>query len=342
MLSRKAWLTIAILVASAVLLWVLRAVFSVFVLAFILAYVVAPLADRLEPFIKRTAASAVAALILFLVVAIVICLVLPLLYGELAVLAASLMKLAQDNLDTLRENPYFVDIYSELHQTFATASTQIFAVAKTIMNKAWTSGYTLAQAIFTIFVTPILTFFVLNEYNGIVATASNMVPVRYKHQCHTFAQEVNSILARYIRGQAQVCLGVGIYYCIALSVIGLKSGLTIGAIAGFICFVPYLGFFTGALLSILSKINYGGPSWGALAAVYVIGGIFENYVLSPKLLSKYIQTSPVLILFALMVGGSLAGFLGVMLAIPVAAVARTMVLHAYKEYHASDFYQKTH
>ena len=171
--------------------------------------------------------------------------------------------------------------------------------------------------------------------------SNEMVPERFRPTLKEFLSDLNKTLSGFLRGQASVCLCLAFYYGISLSLIGINLGAIIGILTGLLSFVPYVGFFSGLIISALLALA-GGASWGqwgALAAVFLVGNILEGYVLTPRLVGKRVGLHPLWILFAVLAGGCLAGFLGVLVAVPVASVIGVTVRWLNKLYQASDFYK---
>ena len=162
-----------------------------------------------------------------------------------------------------------------------------------------------------------------------------------KQKAETLMQEINTTLAGFIRGQASVCLILAIYYGIALSLVGLDMGALVGITTGILIFIPYIGYGIGLILSILLGLLQGltMAQWICLGIVFLIGQIMEGYFLTPYLVGKRVGLHPVWIIFALLAGGMLAGALGVLIAVPMAAVLGVLLRHSIKWYKTTDFYK---
>ena len=156
-------------------------------------------------------------------------------------------------------------------------------------------------------------------------------------------KEINTTLSGFIRGQASVCLILALYYATALSVLGLEMGALVGILTGMLIFIPYIGYGIGLLLSILLGLLQGLTmgQWIGLGCVFLVGQIAEGYFLTPYLVGKRVGLHPVWVIFVLLAGGMVAGFLGVLLAVPFAAVLGVVIRHLIKWYQASDFYKGT-
>ena len=156
------------------------------------------------------------------------------------------------------------------------------------------------------------------------------------------AHESNAAIAGYVRGQALVCITLGTIYAVGLSLVGLQFGLVIGLIAGAISFIPFVGTFVGAVMALGMALVQFPPDWMGVvkvAVVFVVGQMLEGNVLSPKLVGDRVGLHPVWIMFALLAGGALFGFVGVLIAVPVAAVVGVLVRHLIGRYRDSQYYR---
>ena len=171
--------------------------------------------------------------------------------------------------------------------------------------------------------------------------SKELVPARFRPTLKDFLHDLNKTLSGFLRGQASVCICLALYYGIALGITGINLGAIVGILTGILSFIPYVGFFTGLVISALLALA-GGASlgqWGALGAIFLFGNILEGYILTPRLVGKRVGLHPLWILFAVLAGGCFAGFLGVLVAVPVAAVIGVIARWLNKLYQASFFYK---
>ena len=178
---------------------------------------------------------------------------------------------------------------------------------------------------------PILTFYFLRDWDLLVERIAALVPRDHIATVTRLALESNEVLGAFLRGQFLVMLALGAIYAIGLSVVGLKVGLLVGIIAGLISFVPYLGTATGIVLGVIAAMVQSGGDWSLVAmvmGVFVVGQMLEGYVLTPRIVGDRIGLHPVAVIFAIMAGGQLFGFLGMLLALPVAAIANVLLRFA--------------
>jgi predicted PurR-regulated permease PerM len=203
-----------------------------------------------------------------------------------------------------------------------------------------TGGLALASLLSLVFVTPVVAFFLLRDWDRLLARIDSWLP---RHQLATIREQarlVDATLAGFVRGQLLVCLSVGVYYALALSLIHLDFGLIIGILAGILTFIPYVGFATGLVLALSLALIQFGTSSGLLwvIGVFALGQVLESNVLGPKLVGERVHLHPVWVIFALLAFGSVFGFLGVLLALPAAAVIGVLVRFALGRYLASPLY----
>lgn len=191
-------------------------------------------------------------------------------------------------------------------------------------------------------ITPVVAFYILVDWNRMISELDSWLPYDHRDSLRTIAREINDALAGYIRGQSIVCLFLGLWYSVGLTLIGLDFGFLIGVLAGFLSFVPYVGSLTALVLSLGVALVQGWPSlklfFMALGVVGV-GQFLEGNVLSPKLVGESIGLHPVWLMFALLAFGQLFGFLGLLIAVPTAAVIGVVSRHLIAVYLTSPFYQ---
>jgi predicted PurR-regulated permease PerM len=190
-------------------------------------------------------------------------------------------------------------------------------------------------------ITPVVAFYLLRDWDRIVIQIDSWLPRRYAETIREQVRAVDATLAGFLRGQGTVCLILAIYYGLGLSLAGLDFGLVIGLVAGLLSFVPYVGAIVGLLLSVgLALVQF--DAWlpiAIVAAVFILGQVVEGNFLTPKLVGESVGLHPVWIIFALLAGGTLFGFVGLLLAIPAAAVIGVGVRFALDRYLVSAYYK---
>lgn len=349
---RWQWLLIAVIVGW--LIYLLAPVLTPFVCAALLGWLGDPWVDRLE----RTGRSRTTSVILvftlmtlLLVLALII--LLPMLEKQVVELASSLPSYRDWFLQTALpwverhtglELVAWLDL-DRITEWLRGHWQQAGGVAATFFGYLSRSGFAMMAWIANLVLLPILTFYFLRDWDVLVERVASLVPRDHIATANRLARESNDVLGAFLRGQFLVMLALGAIYAVGLSVVGLKLGLLIGIIAGLISFVPYLGTATGIVLGVIAALVQSGGDWTLVAfvlVVFVIGQMLEGYVLTPRIVGDRIGLHPVAVIFAIMAGGQLFGFLGMLLALPVAAVANVLLRYAHERYRQSTLYAGDH
>ncbi len=338
-------------VVLAVVGWFFYAISGVllpFILAFVFAYFLHPAVQTLERYrLSRTLATSVVLTVFVVFILGAILIVVPILQSQVMVLFAKVPAIA----DALRDKIQSLIIYAkeaispeQMSEISNAVSKTIGTVLKSFANgllKVLTGGVVFFNLISMLLITPIVLFYVLRDWQGVEDNMSNLIPEKKKGGVMPILQEINTTLSGFIRGQSMVCLLLGIFYGIGLSVIGLESGLLVGLLAGILSFIPYFGFLTGVILSVFLAITTKASLalWIGIGVVFMLGQILEGYVLTPKLVGDKVGLHPVWVIFALFAGGALLGFVGVLIAVPVAAVIGVFVRHIVRWYRETPVYK---
>lgn len=335
----------------AVLLWFtveISGILLPFILAFVLAYFLHPAVQALEhkKMPRGLATSLITGLFCFFVVAIFLILV-PILQTQVVALMVKIPAVAEVIWHHIQQLMLYTKeniSQDQLTQISDAVSQTVFSVFNTLGNnllKMLTGGIVFFNVVSLILITPVVLFYVLRDWQGVEEKMAGLVPEKNKKQISGIFGEINQILSGFIRGQASVCLLLGLFYGVGLSFIGLDFGLLVGLLAGILSFIPYFGFLTGIVLSVLLAVVQQGSIelWIGLIVVFLIGQILEGYVLTPKLVGDKVGLHPVWVIFALLAGGALFGFLGVLVAVPVAAVIGVLVRHIVKWYKLTPIYK---
>lgn len=325
---------------AGVLLYLLAPILTPFVAAALLAYVGDPLVDLLERIrLPRTLSVVVVFLLTFLVLSLLVLLVLPLLRAQIEALIARLPEYAA----WVEANvlPRVYDLAGAagsedvgLSAFLADYGSVAGSWGTKVMASVSRSGSSLLAGILTLFLVPILTFYLLRDWDRIVATVGLMVPRRRRPMVFQLAGESDLVLGGFLRGQVMVMLGLATIYASGLALLGLDYAIAIGVVAGLVSFVPYLGFIVGIGLAGLAALVEGG-GWlllAGLVGVFAIGQMIEGTVLTPRLVGSRIGLHPVVVIFAVLAGGQLFGFFGILLALPVAAVLSVLARFAFSHY----------
>jgi predicted PurR-regulated permease PerM len=333
------------------LLWLLNNILLPFVVGIVVAYFLDPVVLRLQRLgMSRTWATTAVTILAALLAIGVAMAILPPLFAQMQSLILSLpdytVKLAarvMPLIDPLRERFDMPPLsLQELQSEVTQRAGQILAVAGAFAGKVAQGGFALFNLLALLFLTPVVTFYLLRDWERLVAAIDGALPLDHADTIRKLARESNAAIAGYLRGQALVCICLGSIYAIGLSLVGLQFGLVIGLIAGAISFIPFVGTFVGAVMALGMALVQFPPDWigvAKVAAVFLVGQMLEGNVLSPKLVGDRVGLHPVWIMFALLAGGALFGFVGVLIAVPVAAVIGVLVRHLLGRYRESGYYR---
>ena len=320
------------------LIYLLAPILTPFVASALLAYVGDPLVDRLEKLkLSRTLSVIVVFFLTMIGISALALLVVPLVHDQGLAFAGKLPTYVQWVEDNLlpKLSPYLgieggaLDM--GLGPLISEYAGRLGSVASSAFGTLTRSGGAFIGGVVTLFLIPILTFYLLRDWDLIVRRMGELVPPSERDAMFSLAQESDEVLGGFLRGQVLVMLGLATIYAVGLSIVGLDYAIAIGVVAGLVSFVPYLGLVVGIILAGLSALAQL-QSFGALAAVvavFVIGQMIEGTLLTPKLVGDRIGLHPVLVIFAVMAGGQLFGFFGILLALPGAAVVSVIVRHVY-------------
>ena len=323
----------------------LKDVLAPFVAGMGIAYFLDPLADRLEKVMPRWLAAIILIVLSILLLFGFLLLLLPLLAAQIeaaAEVASSMATRLETSLAPFLDELGLKigDKGESLPSLIGAHATSVLSWGLGLLRRLVTSGVALANIVSLVVITPIVAFYLLRDWDRMVRLIDDYLPQRDAQNIREQAIKIDETLSGFVRGQASVCLSLGCFYAIALSVVGLKFGLIIGIVAGLISFIPFVGTIVGAFLSIgfaLMQYDTWGPV-GLVVGIFVIGQLIEGNYLTPKLVGDQVGLHPVWVIFALMAGGTLFGFVGVLLAVPVAAVIGVVTRFSLDQYKDSNLY----
>ena len=346
--QRQVLVWVAALSALIAVLWLLNAILLPFIAGLVLAYFLDPVADALERLgLPRLAATLVILLAAIFMLALGAIILVPIFGEQLRIFAGELPSLIQTLVARFNEMApaWLKDAVTKSGADVQGSMTDIAGKAAgwmvTLVSSLLTGGMALVNLVSLMVVTPIVAFYLLEDWDHIVAKVDSWLPREHVDTLRGLAQEVDGALAGFIRGQGSVCLLLGGFYAIALSLVGLKFGMAIGLVAGFLTFIPYAGALIGGVLAIGVALVTFWPDFTSIltvVAVFVVGQFLEGNFLSPKLVGKSIGLHPVWLMFALFAFGYLFGFVGLILAVPLAAAAGVLVRFGLRQYLDSKLY----
>ena len=326
------------------LLWALGNVMLPFLVGGAIAYFLDPVADRLERAgLSREGATVTISLVALMLAVLLVLAVIPTLVQQLTGLINAAPDIANRLQAFLIERfPELTDSTSTIRQTLAQIAAGIQAKGGQLAETLLTSAMSLVSALVFIVVVPVVAFYMLLDWDHMVARIDSLLPRDHAPVIRRLGVEINEVLAGFVRGQLSVCLILGIYYSVALMFAGLQFGLVVGAIAGAITFIPYVGAIVGGILAIgLALFQFWGDwlSIGIVAAIFAAGQFIEGNILTPKLVGGSVGLHPIWLLFALSAFGSLFGFVGMLVAVPVAAAIGVFVRFGIARYQSSLLYR---
>jgi predicted PurR-regulated permease PerM len=342
----KIWIPASLVLTLSVLLYLLAPVLAPFVAGAILAYLSDPLIDLLERFkLSRGLAVTLVFLVLITFISLLILLLLPVLQEQVNGLIQRTPKYLEAVDQVLRSLAARFGITIESLNFKAIAQEywpQDSDTTKNMLLAITQSGSALISGVMFFMLTPIITFYLLRDWDHLMALIHQLMPHRIRDQVVRLAKQSDSMLSAFIRGQLLVMTALGSLYAAGLSLIGLQFGLLVGVVAGLLSFIPYLGTTVGVLLAaILYMVEY--QDWLGLwkvGLVFAIGQALEGYFLTPWLVGDKIGLHPVVVIFAVLAGGQLFGFVGVLLALPASSVIAVLIREAVAVYKQSEVYLK--
>lgn len=336
--------------ASGYTLYALRSVLTPLFLAFAIAYMLDPVIDRFEAVkVPRPAGIAIVLFIGLGLVAAFIALVLPVVASDVATVASelpgkiALLIRSADPWLTAHgiKVPHTTTEWVERLGANANAiASSVLAPAGGILTAVVSGGFSMAGSVIAILIVPVLAVYFLNDFDRITAGVRSFLPRRYRRVVTEYAKEIDGALSHFLRGQLTVMGIVAILYGASYALLGVRLALPIGILSGVLSFIPYLGsafaLTSGLLMSLLGGFN-PAQLIGVVIA-YAVVQTLEGFVIQPRVMGKSVGLPEMWVLIALFVGGEIFGFLGVLLAVPAAAVAKIFVTRAVDIYHESDLY----
>lgn len=322
------------------LLYLLAPVLTPFVAAALLAYIGDPLADRLQRLkLPRTLAVVAVFVCTFLLLGLLVLLIGPLIRTQIGALLNALPEIVRQVEQVWLPNVAemldlevgdnvgigaFVARYGDMAGSWGTK----------VLVGLTQSGSAVFAAVLSLFLVPILTFYLLRDWDYILAHIAALIPSGQRDTIIGLARETDEMLGAFLRGQILVMLALSLIYSVGLGIVGLEFAIAIGVVSGLVSFVPYLGFVFGIALASMTVVLEPDPLWKlvGVVATFSIAQLLEGSLLTPKLVGDRIGLHPVLIIFAVAAGGQLFGFFGILLALPAAAVLSVLVRFAYHRY----------
>jgi predicted PurR-regulated permease PerM len=348
------WLGVSVAVGW--LFYTLRGVLAPVFFAFLIAYMLDPLVDRIEDSrllrgkpIARATGIAVLLLAVFAVVAVAILVIVPMVYEEIVSFVKRLPALVARSRSEWE--PMLAEMGLEIPTSVGQAFEELHLDVQSVVTKGYTPATAMAKwvlggtasavgAMVAALVVPVFAFYLLYDFDVLVAKAADLIPPRYRPEAHRFFREVDAVLGQFFRGQFTVMAILATLYSLGYGLIGVPLALPIGIMAGLLSFIPYVGstlaLATALLMTALDWQGWTQILW-VLGVHAVIQGL-EGFVVTPKIMGDTVGISAITVLFALLVGAELLGFTGVLLAVPAAAVIKILFERADDRYRKSEFF----
>jgi predicted PurR-regulated permease PerM len=314
----------------------------------VLAYFLNPVADRLERLgVSRMVASLIMVALVILSFVLLALLFLPILGTQISAFVQGLPNavtrlqavLTEDNREWLQK--IVGDRLPDLNKSLGDIVTEGAKWFVTFLASLWAGGQALFSIVTLLVIAPVIAFYILYDWHKMIAKVDSWVPRRHRETVRELARQIDRAIAGFVRGQAGVGLILGVFYAVTLTLAGLNFGFLIGLISGLISFIPYVGSLTGLLLATLVAIAQFWPDWTwilLIVAIFFSGQFIEGYILQPKLVGESVGLHPVWLMFALFAFGYLFGFVGLLLAVPLAAALGVVIRFGLRQYMASALY----
>jgi predicted PurR-regulated permease PerM len=348
-LQRKLLFWLAAFAILVLLLVVLRDVLMPFAAALVLAYLLDPIVDRLEKVgIARLWGTLliISAFIMLFVAALIV--LVPLLASQMTAFIEKvpgyilrLQTLLTEQGGPLLERIGGEKVLADLQKSLGDIAGQGVSWLGRFLTSLWSGGQALIGLLSLLVVTPVVAFYLLLDWDHMIAKVDGWVPLAQRATVRDIARDIDAAIAGFLRGQTLVCLILGAIYAIGLFAIGLNFGVLIGVSAGLLSFIPYVGSLLGLVVAVGVAVAQFWPDTtmiGLVVTVFVVGQFIEGNILSPKLVGESIGLHPVWLMFALLAAGSLFGFMGLLISVPLAAAIAVLIRFALKQYLASDLH----
>ena len=330
-------------IAFLAFLWLVNDAVAPFLLGAAFAYLLDPVADKLESWgMGRTWATVLISLVALIVLMLAFVLLVPLIFRQAQTLIETSPQLVASLIDFLIERfPTLLEEDSSIRQALSSFEDTLRSKGVAVANSVLSTSLAAVSSVLTIFVSLVVAFYLLLDWDRMTSVVDSWMPREHVGVIREISKEIDAVLAGFVRGQMTVGAILGIFYAVALAIVGLQFGVVIGLLAGALTFIPYVGSTVGGGLSIGLAIYqfWDDPIWIAVvAAIFIIGQMVEGNYLTPKLVGSSVGLHPVWLMFALYAFGSLIGFTGLLIAVPAAACIGVLGRFGIKNYRDSRLY----
>lgn len=345
---RQVWFWLGALVFLVAFLYLFSSILLPFVAGAALAYLLDPVADWLERRgLSRTAATLLMLTVFAVFFVLSLVLLVPALVAQLSGLIAQLPDFAlrlQELVEPLLNSEIARSIgldVDTIRSQFGNFVEPAAAWLAAIVASVWSGGQALIGVLSLLVITPVVAFYLLHDWDRMTARVDHWLPRQHAPVIRDIASQMSRAISAFVRGQGLLCIVLGIFYAVALSAIGLNFGLLIGLVAGLLSFIPFVGTAVGLLASVGVAAIQFPPEWiwvAATAVIFVFGQFLEGYILQPRLVGNSVGLHPVWLMFSLFAFSLLFGFVGTLIAVPVAAMVGVLVRFAINQYLSSSYY----
>lgn len=347
--ERQVTFWVVALAVFVAVVWLLSDVLLPFVAGMALAYLLDPVARRAEQLGIGRGLSALIILSIVIVALVVVGMAaVPVAAHQFTVfideLPGYLTKL--QSLVTDPSRPWLAKIFGgqlpdDPGKSVSDLVSQSSGFITGFLMSVWSGGRAVFSLLSLLIITPVVAFYLLLDWSRVVATVDSWIPLQHRETLHELVRDIDNAIAGFVRGQAVVCMCLAAFYAVGLTLTGLKSGFLIGLMTGLLSFIPFVGAASGFLVAAIVAVAQFWPDWTSIfivVGVFVIGQGLEGYVLSPNLVGAKVGLHPVWMMFALLAFGYLLGFIGLLIAIPLAATIGVLARFAIRKYMESPIY----
>ena len=345
--SEKAqlWLWLGAATVAAYLVYLLSPILAPFLCAIMLAYILNPLVARMSRKLPRTLAVCITLLLIVSVILVMLLVLLPMITRQVKSIITQVPQYfdwLRMHLAPLAQQYFGVELDTAMVKDWLTSHTkEIQGVALSLLPTLRSGGLALLELVANLVLVPVVLFYFMRDWDGMIARVTELIPRQWSDTLFSLVKEIDAVLGEFLRGQLLVMLLMATFYSVSLWIAGLDYALSVGLIAGFLTFVPYLGVIIGVLLATMTGLlQFSDPLqilWVWL--VFVIANVLEGNVFVPWLVGDRIGLHPVAVIFALLAFGQLFGFTGILLALPASAALLVWLRHVRAKYLASGMYQ---
>lgn len=342
------WFYLTVFLLLGIFIYLLSPILTPFAVSALIAYLFDPFADKLESWkLSRTLSVVIVFLVIIFITFLILIFLIPALEHQISKLITNLpiyFQYLSDNLTPWLKEKFGIqtDVFniSDVSNLLKAHWNEAGGVAKAIISSLSKSSMVVVNWLMNIILIPVVTFYLLRDWDILTARVGELIPRPIYPTINKLAKESNEVLSAFLRGQFSVMLALGIIYTIGLMIIGLDLSLLIGMGAGIVSFIPYLGAITGMVVGVISAIvQFGDPTYVIyVLIVFGVGQLLEGMVLTPLLVGDKIGLHPVAVIFAVLAGGQLFGFVGILLGLPIAAVVMVLLKFAHQNYIQSKIY----